>query len=61
MLEAVDDEFRSHGLQLDGAAGDLISTSGKWQSNIQRDMMRKCKASRVSCCIIIAHVLLSWS
>ncbi|CAE7910895.1 unnamed protein product, partial [Symbiodinium necroappetens] len=47
MLEAVNREFQSYGLQLEGAAGDLLSTSGVWQSNIQRDMMRRCKVSQV--------------
>ncbi|CAE7903411.1 unnamed protein product [Symbiodinium necroappetens] len=33
---------------LQGAAGELISTSGKWPSNIQRDMLRRCKAAKVA-------------
>ena len=48
MLEAVNKEFQGHGMELAGAAGELISTSGKWPSNIQRDMLRRCKASKVS-------------
>lgn len=63
LLEAVDQEFRGYGMVLQGAAGELISTSGKWPSNIQRDMLRRCKAAKVaymqkhtctssSCCVV---------
>ena len=48
MLEAVNEEFQGHGMELGGAAGELISTSGRWPSNFQRDMFRKCKAAKVS-------------
>ncbi|CAE7274913.1 unnamed protein product, partial [Symbiodinium necroappetens] len=48
MLEAVNAEFKGYGMELGGAAGELISTSGKWSSNVQRDMLRKCKTAKVA-------------
>ena len=48
MLEAVNQEFQGYGMELGGAAGELIATSGKWTSNFQRDMLRRCKAAKVS-------------
>ena len=47
MLEAVNKEFQGCGMELGGAAGELISTSGKWSSNVQRDMLRRCKTAKV--------------
>ena len=37
-------EFENHGMEMAGPAADLMQTSGKWTSNCQRDMMRKCAA-----------------
>ncbi|CAE7875629.1 unnamed protein product, partial [Symbiodinium necroappetens] len=47
MLDAVNKEFQGCGLELGGAAGELISTSGRWSSNVQRDMLRRCKTAKV--------------
>ncbi|CAE7939447.1 unnamed protein product [Symbiodinium necroappetens] len=47
MLEVVNKEFQSYGLELEGAAGEFLKTSGKWKSNFQRDMLRKCTACKV--------------
>ncbi|CAE7418220.1 unnamed protein product [Symbiodinium sp. CCMP2592] len=44
---AVNQEFQVSGMELGGAAGHLISSSGKWPSNFQRDMLRKCAPSQV--------------
>ena len=48
MLEVVNKEFQWYGLELEGAAGEFLKTSGKWKSNFQRDMLRKCTACKVS-------------
>ena len=37
-------EFENHGMEMAGPAAELMQTSGKWTSNVQRDMMRKCAA-----------------
>ncbi|CAE7403183.1 unnamed protein product [Symbiodinium sp. CCMP2592] len=58
MLEAVNQEFQGYGMELGGAAGELIATSGKWTSNFQRDMLRKCKAAKVPVSKIQVPVML---
>ncbi|CAE6914749.1 unnamed protein product [Symbiodinium sp. CCMP2456] len=58
MLDAVNKEFQGHGMELAGAAGELISTSGRWPSNIQRDMLRRCKASKVPVTKLAVPVIL---
>ena len=37
-------EFENHGIEMAGPAAELMQTSGRWSSNCQRDMMRKCTA-----------------
>ncbi|CAE7881203.1 unnamed protein product [Symbiodinium necroappetens] len=55
---AVNKEFQGRGMELSGAAGELIATSGKWTSNIQRDMLRRCKASKVPVTTLNVPVIL---
>ncbi|CAE7333803.1 unnamed protein product [Symbiodinium sp. CCMP2592] len=43
----VNKEFQSYGLELEGAAGQLLKTSGKWKSNFQRDMLRQNATSKI--------------